>query len=418
MKVLWITNTIFPAACLELGLPAPYAGGWMYSGAEQLLNAFKNIELGVATLYEGKSLKIIKSKGITYFLLPGSKPKHLYDLKLESFWKEIKYQFKPDVVHIHGSEYPHGLAYVNACGNEKVVMSVQGLVGIYERYYYGGIPVRELRRNITLRDIIRNDTIFGQRTKMQRRAKFERELIKKVDHIIGRTSWDKTHIWAINPTAKYHFCNETLRAEFYQHIWEYGKCEKNTVFLSQAHYPIKGLHQLIEALPLILRDYPDTKVYVAGNNFFPDSKGLIISGFGKFIRSRMRKYNLENKIIFTGVLSEIDMCKQYLKSNVFVCPSSIENSPNSVGEAQLLGVPTIASYVGGVSDMVMNEKTGLLYRFEEVEMLANAINFVFSDNILANTLSRNGRIAAICRHNREEITQNLNSIYNSICKKQ
>ena len=54
-------------------------------------------------------------------------------------------------------------------------------------------------------------------------------------------------------------------------------------------------------------------------------------------------------------------------------PSSIENSPNSLGEAQLLGVPCIASDVGGVTDMIPNKECGIIYRFEEVELLAKHI---------------------------------------------
>ena len=81
------------------------------------------------------------------------------------------------------------------------------------------------------------------------------------------------------------------------------------------------------------------------------------------------------------------MCKRYLQSHVFVCPSFIENSPNSVGEAQLLGIPCIASFVGGVSDMVVDGETGLLYRFEEVEMLAAAVCRIFTDDKFAKRLS-------------------------------
>ena len=54
-----------------------------------------------------------------------------------------------------------------------------------------------------------------------------------------------------------------------------------------------------------------------------------------------------------------------------------------MGEAQLLGVPVIASYVGGVPDMVTHGETGLLYRFEEVEMLAEGIRNLFMNMALA-----------------------------------
>src|SRR5690606_18797557 len=113
-----------------------------------------------------------------------------------------------------------------------------------------------------------------------------------------------------------------------------------------------------------------------------------------------------------------EMVKEYLNCHVFICPSSIENSPNSLGEAQLLGVPCIASYVGGVPDMVEQEKTGLLYRFEEVEMLAQSIKRIFTDDSLAQKLSENGMVAASKRHDRHANMNQLLKIYRGIQKEE
>ncbi|MGC9375869.1 MAG: hypothetical protein ACP5DQ_12625, partial [Bacteroidales bacterium] len=116
MKILWITNTIFPVPSKEIGLPEPLVGGWMYSSAKYLLDHFDNIKLGVASLYWGKKLKTFKTDRIIYYLIPRSTAAHLYDKNLENYWQIVEKEFSPDVVHIHGTEYPHGLAYVNACG--------------------------------------------------------------------------------------------------------------------------------------------------------------------------------------------------------------------------------------------------------------------------------------------------------------
>ena len=416
MKVLWITNTIFPIPSKELGIPTPFVGGWMYSSAEYLVDFYANIKLGVAALYSGKSLKILHSGGITYFLLPRSVPKYLYDKKLESVWKEVQKNFNPDLVHIHGSEYPYGLSYINACGNKNVVMSVQGLVSVIERYYLGGINKEDLQKSKTLRDWVKHDSVFRQRRRMQKQGEFERLLIGKIRHVIGRTSWDKAHVWAINNEAHYNFCNETLRKEFYEHSWRQDNCTKHQIFLGQSYYPLKGLHQVIKALPLILKYYPDTKVFIAGEDFVNNIKAWRLKGYGKYIRALIKRTGVEGKIIFTGVLPEKMMCEKYLESNVFVCPSSIENSSNSIGEAQLLGVPCVASYVGGTMDMVIHEKTGLLYRFEETEMLAEEVCRIFSDVNLAGSLSKNGRIAALQRHNRKQNIEKLYTVYKEICR--
>ncbi len=117
---------------------------------------------------------------------------------------------------------------------------------------------------------------------------------------------------------------------------------------------------------------------------------------------------------FTGSLREDQMIAEYLNAHLFICPSSIENSPNSLGEAQLLGVPVIASYVGGVPDMVTHGETGLLYRFEEVEMLAEGIRNLFMNMALALSLSKKGISASEQRHQPTSNLQQMIKIYRSI----
>ena len=117
---------------------------------------------------------------------------------------------------------------------------------------------------------------------------------------------------------------------------------------------------------------------------------------------------------FTGSLNEEQMVNEYLNSSMFICPSSIENSPNSLGEAQLLGVPVIASYVGGIPDMVTHEETGLLYRFEEVEMLAIEIKRIIEDSTLTKKIAENGYEAAKKRHSRSTNLNQLLTIYKNL----
>lgn len=405
MKVLWITNIIFPAPCEALGLPHNVFGGWMTSSLNALREKASDLNFAVATVYAGKELKVLEKDDVIYYLLPSRKDNTKYNHSLEPFWAKIKDEYKPDVVHIHGTEYAHGLAYIRACGTQNVCVSIQGLVSVCARYYYAGIGAKEIIKNISVRDILKMDTIFQQKRKFEKRGELEKAYIKSVSHILGRTSWDEAHIWAINPDARYHFCNETLRPTFYKHKWDYEKCDKHTIFLSQAGYPIKGLHKVLEAMPLILRHYPDAKIRIAGPSII-DKPFYRITGYGKYIRSLIHRHNLEDKVAFLGLLSEEQMCQEYIKANVFICPSSIENSPNSLGEAQVLGVPCISSFVGGVMDM-MTEIIGL-YRFDEVEMLAYRVCKMFSK------INKDYKYNAASRHSTDINRNRLIEIYSLI----
>jgi glycosyltransferase involved in cell wall biosynthesis len=80
----------------------------------------------------------------------------------------------------------------------------------------------------------------------------------------------------------------------------------------------------------------------------------------------------------------------------------------------MIGTPVVASYVGGIPDMVIHNESGLLYRFEEVEMLANYIREVFIKNELASYLSENSIIEATKRHDRLINLNRLIEIYHSL----
>ncbi len=375
MKILWITNIMLPPIQKKLNLRGGFSGGWMVALASKLKEK-SDVELAVATVHNGSDFIDETIDGVRYFVLPlNGKSKLNYNAFLCKYWRRVYDSFAPTIVHLHGTEYAHGLAYINECGVDNLVISIQGLTSVISRYYYAGMTFGNILKNITFRDIILRDTLWHQQYRFEQRGQIEREIISKAKYIIGRTEWDKSHTFVINPKIKYFHCEETMRSIFYKNRWDYSKCEPYSIFISQAGYPLKGLHQVLKAMPFILKKYPEAKIYVGGSDIINKS-WYKISGYGRYIKGLIKKYNLFGKVIFLGSLSEEEMCQQYLKSNLFICPSSIENSSNSLVEAQLLGVPYIASYVGGTPTL-MTGRENYLYRYEEVEMLAYKIMEAF-----------------------------------------
>ena len=409
MRVLWISNIILPPICKKIGVSEPATGCWMYSSAKRIADS--NIELAVASTYNGKDLIEETIDGIKYFLLPlNGKDNTKYNKSLEPYWQQVKEKFNPNIIHIHGTEFAHGLAYINACGADNVIVSIQGLTSIISKYYLTDIKVSEIIKNITIRDILRQDNLFQQKKKFNQRGEIEIKIIQSVGHIIGRTEWDKAHTWAINPNAQYHFCGETLRNSFYlkAKTWDFDKCEKQSIFLSQGYYPIKGLHKVIQALAIILRHYPETKLYVAGDDFV-NKPFYRLCGYGKYTKDLLLKYNLSGKVIFPGALNEETMCQRYLKSNIFICPSIVENGSNALAEARILGVPYLASFAGGMPDMGVPMEN--FYQFEEVEMLARKVCSIFEKGQQAFCGE------TVTKYSPEENRLQLLQIYNNITNK-
>ena len=107
------------------------------------------------------------------------------------------------------------------------------------------------------------------------------------------------------------------------------------------------------------------------------------------------------------------MMEELLHANLFLLPSSIENSSNALGEAQMIGIPCVASRVGGMEDMIPNEHCGTLYRFSDTEELEYAVcqTFMKSSNY-DNSIMRE---TAKKRHDRNINSDTLIDIYHKIC---
>lgn len=417
MKILWLTNVSIPEASLIMNeRPIPF-GGWLVNTSTRLADV-DGISLSIAFPKKGLcAVQVLKGDQIKYYAFPPVSEKDIKSNKQNTYLKWILDKAKPDIVHIFGTEYAHTLGMVNAFQQEKVIISIQGLISIYATHYMACLPAN-IQNRFTLRDFIKQDNLKQQQRKFINRGEIEIEVLQKVKHIIGRTTWDRACTYQINPNAKYYFCNEALRDEFYKHSWDINRCKKHSIFVSQGSYPIKGLHFMLEAMPLILKRFPDTKLYVGGQNITETDTlkdKLKMSSYGKYIKELIERYNLQKSVVFTGILDEKQMCERYLHSHVFVCPSSIENSPNSLGEAMILGVPSVASDVGGVTDLLKHKEEGFAYQTDAPYMLAYYVCEIFANDDLAVQFSEKAREHALVTHDAQTNLNRLLNIYGQIC---
>lgn len=424
MKILWICNVPIPRIAVDVKISAPNICGWL-TGFANSVEKIDGIELYIAFPQLGiKEIKTGVVGKIHYYAF--SQPKLLGFLPVEDQVHESKYmrahlrtiisKVSPELLHIFGTEYPHSLVAAEEFNKpEKTIVNIQGLPSFYWMHFNNGIPYQELKR-FTLSNIVRGN-LLQQAEKMKCRGMTEISTIKAVGHVIGRTDWDEACTKEINPKVQYHFCNESLRDSFYSGSWEYQNCEKHSIFMSQAATPIKGLHFMLRAMPEILRNYPDAHLYVAGNDLTKTNSlygKLKISSFAKYIKRLISKYGLEEKVTFTGLLTEQKMKERFLKSNVFVSPSTIENSPNSLGEAMLLGVPCISSDVGGVKNLLRHEEEGYVYQTDAPYMLAYYVKKIFAMKRQVEIFGNAARIHASDTHDREKNLSILLSIYHKV----
>lgn len=403
MNVLWVTNIPLPKISVDMGELSVPVGGWMVKLADEVA-ALPGINLYIMFPHdrnvEGKAGCISYSG---------------FDENDKDFIEKIIKAFEPDVVHIHGTESKHSDVIVDICEAvgllDRVVVSIQGLMSVYARHYTGFLP-NKVVHGMTARDLLKGNVAKHQK-KFELAGEREIKVLSKVQHVIGRTDWDKACINQINPNAEYYFCNEMLRDSFYNHRWDINKCERYSIFCSQATSPIKGAHIAIEAVYLLKRDFPSVKLYIAGKSYTKKSR-YQLSYYEKYVLHLIEEYDLRENVEFTGFLNEEQVCEQYMKAHVFVSASSIENSPNSVCEAMILGMPTVSSMVGGVVNLMTHAVDGYYYQADAPYMLAEYVERIFKDDGLARELGVKANETAWLRHDVKNIMSDLMRIYKAV----
>ena len=425
MRVLWVCNIMPPIIGQYMGKECSVKEGWISGILARILREEEQIELGISYPVTEQSeetktiIQIDNNKNIACygFVEDMVNPENYGGEQLENRLKDIIDDFKPEVLHIFGTEYGHALAAAKVMDDPKhTLVGLQGVISECAKEYMADLPL-DVQTNVSFRDWLKKDSMKEQQRKFFVRGEREKEVLKLCGNVTGRTEFDKNAAKKMNPNAIYYPMNETMRGEFYDGQWNREKCIEHSVFFSQADYPLKGFHYLLQALNEIKEKYPDVTVKVAGNslvNYKTLKDKIKISAYGKYLRKMIKDLQMEERITFLGKLSAEEMKQQYLSCHTFVCASSLENSPNSVGEAMLLGTPVVASQTGGIPSMITSGKEGLLFEKGNTRALAQAIMKIWQEEEETEVLVTNARIRGRKNHDADENYRVLLEIYKAM----
>jgi L-malate glycosyltransferase len=417
LKVLWFSNVVLPEAAKPLGLPVFLKAGWL-EGYLAALRGSGEASVTVATRSSAVNhVTEVVVEGVRHVLLPAASIDATAPLSEEAIreYSEVVQKVSPDVIHYHGSEYHYGLLTAKGHIVVPAVLSIQGLMGEYGKVYFGGLSLRELLRAHTVREVFLylylRGGIWGGRRHFERRALIEGDILRGMNHICGRTLWDRAHVREINPSAQYHHCDELLRPPFYAARRDLAKFRRFSIYAPTASYPLKGFHFLLKAVSLLKHDFPGIMVRIADVQHLHRHSN---NGYWQLLHSMVRDLGLSEHIEWLGPLDATGVAGVLSDSHVFVSSSVVENLCNALAEAMLVGVPSIASYAGGMATTLQDKETGLCFPIGDYAMLAENIRLLFTDDELSRRLVTNAREVAIRRHDVSAVGIRLLDIYRRV----
>ena len=411
MNILWTANLIPRGAAGALGIKSDVLGGWVEAMAAQL-KAIDGVRLCVACKSDTGLDFSVEHDGVLYRSIPYRRGTDLKELT--AVCEKLADEIKPDLIHIEGTEFLHARAMLETAQKKGIpaVVSMQGILNGQYGYQCGLLPIDDMMLSGDPVKVFSALSLHFRKTRWYApRMKPEKELIERASFVLGRTTWDRAHTYAINPKAKYYSCARILRDPFYDAKWSADKMERHTLYVGNSYYALKGFHFLVEALPELIREYPDIKVYVAGHQPFGDRRSILKKGYGMYLKKRMETLSVSDHIEFTGTLTADEVARRLSEVNAYVLTSVAENSPNTLGEAMLVGTPCISSYVGGAPDMATDGSEALFYRSDDPALLAWCVKRIFDDDALAARLSENARRRAQSTHDAKNNARILYNVY-------
>lgn len=164
----------------------------------------------------------------------------------------------------------------------------------------------------------------------------------------------------------------------------------------------KGHIDLVRALGLLCHSNPKLQVHVIIVGDGPERSRL----------GRVARKLVGDKIVFAG--QRTDVAPFYSIAEIMVLPSHTEGSPNTLLEAMAAGIPTVATAVGGVTEIVTADKTALLVEKGKPGELANALTLLLADKSLRTRIGQSAKAASLA-YSAENYCKSILSIYERVC---
>lgn len=313
------------------------------------------------------------------------------NISMGLFYKPERYPL--DVIHAHLSVKIDGLAALLHAKRRKIPLIVTHHGDTY-KYKHGGYIhksgiVSFLNGHITERVLSRAKVIISPTEHYINESRFLGKYKEKIVVIPNGINLDDFMV----PYSKKE-CRIRLGLPI----------NKNIILFVGKLIDYKGPDILMKAMVHVIKKIPGTNVVFVGN-------GKMIKGLDELAK----KSNIENYIKFTGFVKESVKPFYYKSADIFTFPSV--QGPDIFGitnlEAMALGLPIIASKIGGIPDIVRDAENGLLVPPGDSEALADAIIYLLENKDVMEKIGKNGR-EKVEDYSWERIAEETEKVYLSL----
>lgn len=406
MKVLWVMNSPIGPASVALGEQyGGSSGGWIQTEYEALQGTDVSLCFlcTLPTVAKGEIVHREHPIGDVYCL---HAPRVSYGIQVpECLQKNVQQVIdgvQPDVIHIWGTETWLSNAVAHSTTAAPRIIFIQGLIGVHQRYLGGYFENMEVNKRY-----LKNVSIPCKlKSKLRsflfkRQARVEADTISKCGNIISDNQFTEAYCRSLGEHIRCFKHALLPNQVFHRAKWSWEECNKHTIFTIYGSSEEKGTHQLLKALAIVKRKYPDVRAIIPGG-YQLDADGRLLpskrDGFQQVLYNMITQLGLESNVSFTGRLNATQMAEHLRQAHLFVNTSCMEVHALSLREAMTEGVPSISSLCGSVGEYVDSGKNGFLYRFEEYENLARLILNAFDAGEGLQEVSQNtsGYTSGLC----------------------
>jgi L-malate glycosyltransferase len=148
----------------------------------------------------------------------------------------------------------------------------------------------------------------------------------------------------------------------------------------RSFHPVYNPEMAVRVLKHVKKQIPDATLVIAGQDKGMESK----------VRELADELQVRESVEFPGYLDVPQKIREGRAADIFLNTTRVDNTPVSIIEACAMGIPVVATDVGGISDLLTNEQTALLVRDDDDRGMAAAVLRLLQDPELASRLSTNG----------------------------